>query len=79
MKKDPQKISKTEPFISKFNWKGINYLSGKEMIGESLRKIIQQLPLICYALLEFNQFQNCIIYVDLELLIKKVDCFKNKP
>ena len=63
MKKDPQKISKTEPFISKFNWKGINYLSGKEMIGESLRKIIQQLPLICYALLEFNQFQNCIIYV----------------
>ena len=67
MKKDPQRISKTEPFISKFNWKGINYLSGKEMIGESLRKIIQQLPLISYVLLEFNQFQNCVIYVDLEL------------
>ena len=67
MKKDSQRISKTEPFISKFNWKGINYLLGKEMIGENLRKIIQQLPLISYVLLEFNQFQNCIIHVDLEL------------
>ena len=25
-----QRLSKMKPFISKYNWKGINYLSGKD-------------------------------------------------
>ena len=29
MRKNLQKSSKIEPFINKYNWKGINYPSGK--------------------------------------------------
>ena len=38
--------TKTMSFISKYNWMGINYPHEK-MTGKSLRKIIQQLLLIC--------------------------------
>ena len=37
--KDLRRISKIKHFISKYNWKGMNYPSGK-MTGKSLRKII---------------------------------------
>ena len=43
----PQRLSKIKPFINKYNWKGINYPSGK---NEWKDKKIQQLFLICYTL-----------------------------
>ena len=30
IKKDPQRITKVEPFINKYNWEGINYSSKKD-------------------------------------------------
>ena len=45
IKKDPQRITKIKPFINKYNWEGIKFLS-KKMIGKNLRKIMQQLLLI---------------------------------
>ena len=30
LKKDPQRITKIEPFINKYNWRGINYPSEKD-------------------------------------------------
>ena len=30
IKKDPQKISKLNPYINQYNWKGIKFLSDKE-------------------------------------------------
>ena len=30
IKKDPQRITNTKPFINKFNWEGINYPSEKD-------------------------------------------------
>ena len=29
-KKDPPRITKIKPFINKYNWEGINYLSWKD-------------------------------------------------
>ena len=39
IKKDLQKITKTKPFINKYNWKRINFHQ-KKMIRKKLRKII---------------------------------------
>ena len=30
IKKDPERIAKAKPFINKYNWDGINYLSRKD-------------------------------------------------
>ena len=46
-KKDPQKISKTKPFIIQYDWKGINFPSHKKT-GKSLNQITSQLILILY-------------------------------
>ena len=39
IKRPPQKITKIKPFINKYNWKGINFSSEKD-IGKNLLKII---------------------------------------
>ena len=30
IKRDPQRITKVKPFLNKYNWEGINYLSEKD-------------------------------------------------
>ena len=45
IKKDPQRITKINPFISKYNWEGIIFHQ-KKMIGKNLRKVIEQVLLI---------------------------------
>ena len=42
-----QRTSKMKPFIKNYNWDRINYSSGKTT-SKSLRRIIQQLLLVCY-------------------------------
>ena len=49
--KHPERISKTKPFINKYNWKGLNYPSGKDD-WKILRKTIQQLLLMFYLYLK---------------------------
>ena len=59
IKKHLQRISRIKPFLSKYNWKWINYPSGKD-IGKNVGKIIQQLLLMCYTLR--NEYICCIYF-----------------
>ena len=38
IKGDPERVSNINPFISKYEWKEINYLS-RNMVGKSFKKI----------------------------------------
>ena len=44
--KKSHRILKIKPFINRYDWKGTNYLSGKDD-GKHLRKVIQQFLLLC--------------------------------
>ena len=46
IKKDPQRIRTLKPFINKYNWEGVNFLSEKDDCKKYLRKIIKQLLLM---------------------------------
>ena len=61
IKKDPQRITKIKPFINKYNWERIKFLS-KKMIGKNLRKIMQQLLLIFCMLNIYIYIYNIYIY-----------------
>ena len=39
IKKDPQRITRTKPFMNKYNWEGINFSSEKDG-WKKLRKIM---------------------------------------
>ena len=53
----PERISNIKPFLDKYNWKGTYYLL--KIIGNRVRKIIQQLLLI-FCILKKNEYVQLI-------------------
>ena len=47
IEKDPQRISKSKPYINKYNWGGINFPAGSKE-WQKFERIMIQLHLICY-------------------------------
>ena len=57
-KKDPQRITKTKPFVNKYNWKGIYFPSEKDD-WKKLEKNNRTIALnVFYAKKEIYMFQN---------------------